>query len=229
MADSTKKPLHIAIDGPVASGKSTVCALVARELDLFYVDTGIMYRAVALAALRQDADIESDAACGAIAEHLPLHLEPPTSHHQQPTVYLNGEDVTDRIREADVNHIVSRVSSHPAVRRAMHVVQRKIAAHQGVIMAGRDIAEIVLPQAQVKILLTASLDVRVKRRAMEIAQKKPGAIIDLDALRTEIERRDALDSVQMHSPPETIIIDTDSLTEAQVVARILEVVDERTR
>jgi CMP/dCMP kinase len=227
MSEASRPPLHIAIDGMVATGKSTVCEEVARRLGILYLDTGVMYRAVALVALEHNANIDSDEACGAIAERIDLRIVPPTvDDGRQSTVLIGDRDVTWEIRADAVNHIVSRVSSHPRVRAALHMRQRQIAREHSVIMAGRDIASVVLPNAQVKIMLTASLDERVHRRAAELQARHPGTPIDLAALRAEIQRRDDLDSPQLRMMPDTVVVDTDGLTIDQVVARILEVAHE---
>jgi cytidylate kinase len=211
----------------VATGKSTVCEAVARRLGIVYLDTGIMYRAVALAALEQGADIDGDESCGTIAERIDLRIVPPTvADGRQSTVLIGDRDVTWEIRTDAVNHVVSRVSSHPRVRAALHARQRQIAREQSAIMAGRDIASVVLPDAQVKIMLTASLDERVRRRAAEMQARHPGMFIDLAALRAEIQRRDDLDSPQLRMTPDTVIINTDGLTIDQVVTRVLEVAHE---
>ncbi len=227
MTGASGHPLHIAIDGMVATGKSTVCEAVARRLGILYLDTGVMYRAVALAVQEQGADINSDEACGAIAEHIDLRIMPPTiADGRQSTVCIGDRDVTWEIRSDAVNHVVSRVSGHPRVRAAMHARQRQIAQQQSVIMAGRDIASVVLPDAQVKIMLTASLDERVRRRAAEMQARQPGIPVDLVVLRAEIQRRDDLDSPQLRMTPDTVVVDTDGLIVDQVVEQVLEVVRE---
>jgi cytidylate kinase len=218
------RPLQIAIDGPVASGKSTVGEAVARALGILYLDTGIMYRAVALEALRSHISPDDPVGCGFLAETLDLEMLPPTVRDgRQSTVLLHSEDVTWQIRTDEVNQIVSRVSSHPRVRAAMRERQRRIAASRPVVMVGRDIASVVLPNAQVKIFLDATLEERVRRRAAELRARRPDVPIDLDALRAEIVRRDTEDSAQMLLTPDTVIVTTDGMTVDQVVARIVEV------
>lgn len=229
MADMTERatvPMHIAIDGPVASGKSTVGEAVAQRLGILYLDTGVMYRAVALAAMESGGDLHDNDACGAIAETLPLQLLPPTvADGRQLTVLLGTRDITWEIRTSAVNQIVPLVAGHPRVRAALHAQQQRIAAGQGVVMVGRDIASVVLPDARVKIMLAASLTERVRRRAAEVAQRS--AAVDLVALRAEIEQRDAGDQANMRLTPDTIIIDTDGRTIEQIVDDIVEVAHER--
>ncbi len=218
------RPLHIAIDGPVASGKSTVGAGVANALGILYLDTGVMYRAVALAAIERGVRPDDAESCGAIAEAIDLDFIPPSVEDgRQLTVLLDGRDVTWRIRSDDVNRVVSQVSAHPRVRAALRQRQQAIAATRPVVMVGRDITSVVLPDAQVKIFLDASPEERVRRRAAELLARQPGATIDHDRLRDDIARRDAQDSAQMQLTPDTLTISTDGLTPEQVVARIVEV------
>jgi CMP/dCMP kinase len=242
MPDHRHLPLHIAIDGPVASGKSVVSAALAQRLGILYLDTGLMYRSVALIALEHHIDLplahrfdperqldrELNDRCGALAEDLDLHIVQPTiDDGRQFTVLIGGRDVTWDIRSDAVNRVVSRVSSFPRVRAAMRARQRFLASTQPIIMAGRDIASVVLPDAQVKIMLDASLDERVRRRAEEMQHRQPDIPLDLAILRAEIIRRDAEDSVQMRIMPDTVPLQTDGLSITEVVDRILEVIHER--
>jgi cytidylate kinase len=226
MAEQTH--IQIAIDGLVAVGKSTVGERVARRLGILYVDTGVMYRAVALVAHERGVDIHDNDACGEIAETLPLKLLPPTvDDGRQATVLLDGRDITWDLRSEVINQTVPIVAAHPRVRAALHVWQRRLAEEQGVVMVGRDIAGVVLPNARVKIMLTASLDERVQRRAAEMRQRDPTQPIDLRQLRLAISDRDRVDSDRTLLTPDTLIIDTDHLTIDQVVDRIVEVAHER--
>jgi len=225
---SASVPLQIAVDGPVASGKSTICAALALRLGIMYLDTGVMYRSVAYAAITHHIDLTSDEACGLIAETMNLQIIPATiDDGRQATILLNDEDITWAIRESQVNAIVSQVAAHPRVRAAMRQRQRDIAARHSIVMAGRDIAAIVLPQAQVKIFLDASIDERVRRRCAEIAARHPERHIDLNALRAEVMQRDAIDSTQMQLTSDTIMLMTDGLSIGQVIDKIVEVVHER--
>lgn len=242
MPDYRHPPLHIAIDGPVASGKSVVSAALAKRLNILYLDTGLMYRAVALIALEHDINLphahrydpespfdrELNERCGALAENLDLHItQPAIDDGRQFTVRIGERDVTWDIRSDAVNRVVSRVAAFPRVRAAMRERQRFLAQSQPIVMAGRDIASVVLPDAQVKIMLDASLAERVRRRAIEMRQRQPDIILDIDSLSAEIARRDAEDSIQMSMTPDTVTIQTDGLSIAEVVDRILEVAHER--
>jgi len=230
MADETPQRMQIAIDGLVATGKSTVGERVARRLGILAVDTGVMYRAVALVALANGIDIHDNAACGEIAEHLPLHLLPPTvDDGRQATALLGDHDITWEIRTPEVNRAVPVVALQPRVRAALHIWQQRLATEQSVVMVGRDIAALVLPDAQVKIMLTAPLDERVRRRAAEMQARDPATPVDLLRLRIEIAERDRNDSQNTLLTPDTLIIDTEDLTIDQVVDRIVELTSRQQR
>lgn len=221
-------PLHIAIDGPVASGKSTISERVARALNILYLDTGVMYRAITLFVLLHQIDPADPVACGAAAESLDLLLLPATiDDGRQLTVIVSGADVTWDIRSDQVNRYVSLVSSHPRVRAALRLRQQDIASSTSVVMAGRDIASVVLPDAQVKIFLTASVDERVRRRALELQQRQPDISVDRAFLHDDIVRRDAEDAAQMLLTPDTRILATDGVLIDDVVQQILEIVHDR--
>ncbi len=218
-------PLHIAIDGPVASGKSTISERVAHALHILYLDTGVMYRAVTLFVLQHRLDPADPEACGNAAETLDLRLLPATIQDgRQLTVMLADADITWDIRSDLVNRYVSQVSSHPRVRAAMRAQQQEIARTSSVVMAGRDIASVVLPDAQVKIFLTASVDERVRRRALELQQRNPDAPVDRTFLHNDIVRRDAEDAQQMLLTPDTITLATDGIIIDDIVQQILEIV-----
>jgi cytidylate kinase len=226
MAETTR--IQIAIDGLVAAGKSTVGERVARALGILYVDTGVMYRAVALVAAERGCDPHDEAACGAIAETLALRLLPLTvDDGRQATVLLGERDITWDLRSNVVNRTVPIVAAHPRVRAALHLWQRQLAAEHSVVMVGRDIAAEVLPEAKVKIMLVADLDERVRRRAAELQARQPDAPVDLLQLRLDISERDRNDRTRTLLTPDTLIIDTDHLTLDQVAARIVEVAHER--
>ncbi|MBN1399726.1 MAG: (d)CMP kinase, partial [Anaerolineae bacterium] len=159
----------IAIDGPAASGKSTVAGILAERLGYLYLDTGVMYRAVAWAALDRGIPIEDEAAVTQLAERLRIEVEPPWEQDGRPyTVLADGQDITWEIRSDAVNRAVSPVSAYRGVRLAMTEQQRRVAAQADVIMAGRDIGTVVLPEAPIKIYLDASLDERARRRQREM-------------------------------------------------------------
>lgn len=215
--------LTIAIDGPAGAGKSTTARKVAEHLGYVYIDTGAMYRAVTLAALRSQCSMD-DAALGALAESLDIKLEPT---HDGQRVMLNGEDVTRSIREAAVTSQVSQVSVFPRVRRALVQRQRMLGLHGGVVMDGRDIGSIVFPHAEIKVFLIADVDERVRRRLLEAEQR--GEHLDSETVRRHIIERDKLDSEREVSPlikPEGAVeIDTTHCTIDDQVRRILELVD----
>lgn len=220
--------IQIAIDGPVASGKSTVGERVAARLGILYVDTGVMYRAVALVALERGIDPQDGAALGAIAQSLPLHLVPPTvADGRQLTALLDQRDITWEIRSETVNRTVPLVAAQPLVRAALRPWQQRLGRTQSVVMVGRDIAAVILPEARVKILLEAALDLRVQRRAEEMQRRNPDQPIDLDQLRIDIINRDRNDRENTLLTPDTLIIHTDHLSIDQVVDAIVEVTHER--
>ena len=228
MPNSDQAHIQIAIDGPVASGKSTVGERVAERLGILYVDTGVMYRAVALVAIERGIDSSDGIECGTIAETLPLHLLPPTvADGRQLTVMLDQRDITWDIRSDAVNRSVPLIAAQPRVRAALRPWQQRLGREQSVVMVGRDIAAVILPEARVKILLEASLDERVSRRAAEMQRRQPDAPLDLDRLRLDIINRDRNDRENTLLTPDTLIIHTDHLSIEQVVDKIVEVAHER--
>jgi cytidylate kinase len=208
----------VAIDGPSGSGKSTVARAVANALDLHVLDTGAMYRSVALAVMEAHADLTDAAACGRIAERSKVELE-------DGAVRLDGRDVSAAIRGPEVTAAVSAVSAHPEVRS--HLVARQRAwvdQHGGGVVEGRDIGTVVFPDAPVKVFLTASDDERAKRRQLEeVAAERPAAV---DEVRESLARRDALDSERKASPlraaDDALVVDTTGRSIAEVVTEIVE-------
>ena len=213
----------LALDGPAGAGKSTVARAVARDLGWDYVDTGAMYRAVAAAALDRGIDPADEAALARLAEELDIEAT-------GDWVAIDGEDATRRVRDRDVTELVSVVSAHPKVRRALVAKQRAAALRGSVVMEGRDIGTAVLPDADVKIFLTASLDERARRRWNEM---DPARRPDVEVVRDGIERRDDADTSRAASPlvraPDAIVVDTTELDEDGVVRAILDVVRSRLR
>ncbi len=209
----------IAIDGPAGAGKSTIARRVAGRLGFTYIDTGAMYRAVALAALRAGLDRDDQAQMEALARSVRIDFEPGTSR-----VLLNGEDVSEAIRAPEVSPASSKVSVFPGVRRAMVEKQREIAAAQNVVMEGRDIGSVVFPDAAVKIYLDADPRVRAERRVRELREK--GIDADAAAIEQEMRERDLRDSTRADSPltrvPDAAYVDTTPLSPEQVEAAILE-------
>jgi cytidylate kinase len=217
----TTQGLTIAIDGPAGAGKSTVARIVAQKLGYLYVDTGAMYRALALKALRTGVNIEDDAALAAMAAHTEVRLERTPEGGNR--VFLDGEEVTQEIRSPEVERVVSRVSACKELRRYMVEQQRAIARNGGVVMDGRDIGSYVLPDADVKFFVTASLQERARRRQEQLA--RAGRILPLEELEAEIARRDEQDRNKgEHSlvqVPDAVYIDTTERTIEAVVAEIL--------
>lgn len=222
------KKLTIAIDGPAGAGKSTVAQIVAQRLGFVYIDTGAMYRAVTLLALKDGGDLSSGAKLSFLAEHAQIRLENQQGE-TKPRVFLNGEDVTGEIRSPEVSRQVSLVAQIPGVRRRMVELQRQMGKAGGVVMDGRDIGTHVFPLAEVKIFLTASIEERALRRAKELRDK--GYVVDLESLKAEISSRDQMDAERETSPliqaSDAILVDTTSLDISGVVDRILLIARER--
>lgn len=220
----------IAIDGPAASGKSTLAWLLASELGFLYLDTGVMYRAVTLAALRQEIDLEDENTVDEIAEHLDLDVRKPTKDDgRQYDVILDGEDVTWAIRTPEVDANVSLVSSYGGVRQAMTERQRRIGERGKVVMVGRDIGTVVLPDADLKLYLDASVEARAMRRFKECAARGESATYDETLI--AMRERDRFDSTRDLAPLEVaddaIVLDSTYLDVQQVLERALEIVHRR--
>ena len=215
--------MTVAIDGPVASGKTTVGELVATRLGARFLDTGIMYRAVTVAALDRGVDYNDVDALSELVADLRIRL---TLISDCTRLEINGRDVTQRLREPAVDHAVSPVSEAPSVRRALVARQREIAAEGPVVMVGRDIGSKVLPDAILKVYLDAPPEVRALRRRKELAQK--GEPIQPDTVLQDLLRRDRIDSKREDSPlkpdDDAIVIDTSAMTIDQVVQRVLDLV-----
>ena len=219
-----RRPGRIAIDGPAGSGKSTVGEQLAHTLGYLYVDTGAMYRALAWLALREQADITDGEALAQLDRQAEMVISRPSvDDGRQYTVTVRGQDITWEIRSAEVTRVVSPVSAHPQVRTLMRVHQREMAAQeQGVVMVGRDIGSVVLPDAELKIYLNASLEERAQRRHSELAERqKPGnELPSLEAVIQDIRRRDDLDHDRMRPAHDAIVIMTDNLSVPQVLELI---------
>lgn len=219
----------IAIDGPVAVGKSSVGRLLARRLGYLFVDTGAMYRALTLKALQLGIDPQDELRLIELAGRTEIRLEPSPDSRTGYRVLLDGVDATEEIRSPRVESAVSFVSRIPGVRRSLVEMQRGIAAEGRVVMAGRDIATVVLPQAGIKIFLNASAEERARRRYQEL--KDSGKPADLESVLAELCTRDSLDSTRKDSPlrPDTasVVVDTDRMGLDQVVDAIYAIARER--
>ena len=231
MKDKAEKtiPEIIAIDGPAASGKSTVGALVAEKLNYVWLDTGIMYRAVACEALETGVLIDDEQAISELAEGLDVDVVPASvDDGRQFDVLINGKDRTWEIRSNEVNGSVSEVSVYPGVRVAMTELQRKIASKGRIVVLGRDIGTVVLPDADLKIYLDASIEVRAQRRLLEELSR--GNTLDLEKTIEMLRHRDVIDSTREHAPlkaaEDAILINTDHLTIEQVVDKIIGIVSD---
>ena len=217
----------VAIDGPSGAGKSTVGRALARRIGARFVDTGVMYRALTLAALERGIDLEDGAALGALAETCRIEIERagPGRDHQLEVVLLDGRDVTVDVRDPKVDRAVSAVSRHPEVRDAMLPVQRAAAFRGDVVMAGRDIGTVILPDATLKAYLTASAEVRAARRAAEM-----GTPARVEAYLEEIRRRDEADSERavapLRIPAGALILDTGELNVDTCVEAIVQRLEE---
>ena len=221
------KKLVVAIDGPAGAGKSTVAKLAAKELGYTYIDTGAMYRAVAWKTLQRKADV-TDALILGVVKDIDVRLAYKDGVTQ---VFVDGQDITGEIRTPEVSHIVSQVAALGPVREKMVDLQRRMATEGGVLMDGRDIATHVLPDADVKIFLTASIEERAQRRWKEMKEK--GYDMSLEELQKDIAARDKADSEREISPlvqaDDATLLDTTGLSIDGVVARILAMCSEAGR
>ena len=222
------KPRTIAIDGPAGAGKSTIGALVAERLGHLFLDTGAMYRAIALASLRRGVDPDDADNLARLAREVRVAIGPPTVQDGRAyTVLLDGADVTWAIRAADVDRIVSQIARVPAVRETMVEQQRALALRGRIVMVGRDIGTVVLPDAERKIFLTASAAERARRREEELAAR--GQARPRQELLAEILRRDELDSRRAVAPlraaSDALVVETDGLTVREALDRVLALIE----
>src|SRR5262252_231172 len=219
------RPLIIAIDGPSASGKSTLGRLLAREMGLLYIDTGSMYRAVALAVIDSGTNAQDEVVVSSLAEKVAIDL---SGDPDALRVSLNGRDVTGRIRDEDVTRISSVVSSIPAVRRAMVSRQREL-GRRGAVMNGRDIGTVVFPDADIKFFLDADVSERAERRLAEEREINPGA--HFDQTLADIAERDRRDTTREDSPlvvtDDAIVIDSTGLSIDDVFRKMMKFVKSR--
>lgn len=220
-------PSMVAIDGPAASGKSTLGHLLAKRLGYVYFDTGVMYRVVSLAALEHGVSIDDEVGLSELAERARIDvIEPTVDDGRFNTVLLDGRDVTWAIRTPAVDAIVSPVSAVPGVRRALLEQQRRIGRRGKVIMVGRDIGTVILPDADLKLFVDASLEVRVQRRLNELLRR--GEQVTYDHVIDEIRRRDERDRNKPISPlvaaPDAVILETTTLDIEEMLDRAEEII-----
>jgi cytidylate kinase len=222
--------ISIAIDGPAGSGKSTIAKRVALHFGYVYVDTGAMYRAVTLKALEQGISFDDPEKMTRLAAGCAIELrsEDLGGEYRQ-RVFLDGSDVSEAIRSLKVTNQVSFPAALPGVRAAMVKLQCRMAAGGGVVMDGRDIGTVVLPDAELKVFLTASASERSKRRWLELREK--GTDVDIDELEEQIRRRDEIDSTREADPlrqaEDAVLLDTSSMNIDEVVAEVLRLAEER--
>lgn len=221
----------IAIDGPAASGKSTLGARLAQALGFLFFDTGVMYRAVTWLALQQGVSVDDAAALTRLAEAADIDVRPPSVDDGRACdVLVNGRDVTWEIRRPVVDANVSPVSIVPGVRAALTAQQRRIGLRGNVVMVGRDIGTVVVPEAGLKIFLEASAEERARRRHLELLER--GEQADYETILTDIRRRDRIDSTRAVAPlrpaEDAIRLDSDNLTATEVLQHALELAGQRT-
>jgi len=217
----------VAIDGPVSAGKSTIARLVARDLGYTYVDSGAMYRALAWAAVEKGIQSDDRAQVVELLRSTTIELSPRPDGANE--VFVNGRDVSGEIRTPEISQLSSKLSAMTPVRRRMVAIQQRMAKAGGVVMEGRDIQTVVLPDAEVKIFLTASAEERARRRWQELRNR--GLKADLDEVLADVQARDRRDSTRADSPlkpaPDAVHVDTSGLTIEQVVQRVLAVVRDK--
>ncbi len=215
--------ISVAIDGPSGAGKSSLAKRLAKELSYVYVDTGAMFRAIGLYALRQGVDPADAQAVNALLPQIKLTL---ASIEGAQHIYLNGEDVSTEIRQEQVGMAASAVGANPAVRSFLLEQQRALAESQNILMDGRDIGTVVLPNATVKIYLTASAEARAKRRLLELQEK--GQDTDFETVLADIRQRDYQDTHREAAPlrqaEDAVLVDTSELDFEQSFARMKEVI-----
>ncbi|MFW5737032.1 MAG: (d)CMP kinase [Halanaerobium sp.] len=211
----------VAIDGPGGAGKSTIAKLLAQKLNFIHLDTGAMYRAVTLAALREDIDFDDHDKLIKLAQEINIEFD------RNGEIFLNGENISEEIRTAEVNKYVSQTAAVKGVRKVLVKKQQKLAQNNKVVMDGRDITTVVLPDAEHKFFLTASLEERARRRFEEVKSKNKDA--DFEKIKANIARRDKLDSEREHSPlkkaEDAVLVDTTDLNIDQVLDKMITIIE----
>ncbi len=220
--------MQIAIDGPAGAGKSTISKFIAQEMGYLYIDTGAMYRAIGYKAIKENIDLDDCAKVEAMAKQSDIELKI-TDHGQ--SIFLDGKDVTPYIRTPEVSMAASKVSAIGPVRKTLVDLQRRIAGSNNVIMDGRDIGTVVLPDAEIKIFLTASAEDRAMRRYLELKEK--GVDVNFQEVLEDMETRDYNDSHRAESPlraaDDATVIDTSGQTLGESVQTIVEFIKSRVK
>lgn len=217
---------QIALDGPAGAGKSTIAKAVAQKLSFVYIDTGAMYRAMALLVVRKGIDIKDEQAVSEVCEQADVKI---AYENGEQTVILNGENVNGFIRTPEVGDTASAISVYKKVRAKLVALQQELASSENVIMDGRDIASCVLPNADLKIYLDADVTVRAKRRVKELLEK--GMECDLQEIEAQMKERDYRDMHRENSPlvkvPEAIVVDSSYMTAQEVTDKIVDLFEEK--
>lgn len=220
------RPIKIAIDGPAGAGKSTIAKIIAKRLDIIYLDTGAMYRAIAFKYLENNIDFEDKVAMAKLLETTNLQI---VFEDGDQRIILDGIDISDKIRTVEISNAASHIATSPEVREKLVELQRNIAKENPVVMDGRDIGTYVLPNADVKIFLTASLKERANRRYAEYNAKSEHK--DLADIMREIENRDRCDSMRKFAPlkraDDAILVDTTNKSIGQVADIIIDIIDNK--
>jgi len=222
-------PSIIAIDGPAASGKSTLGRNLADRLGYMFFDTGVMYRAITWLALNRDMNLRDETGITRLAEVAQIDIRPPSKNDGRACdVLIEGRDITWETRDSEVDANVSLVSTYPGVRRSLSAQQRKIGLRGKIVMVGRDIGTVVLPEADLKVYLDASAEERAKRRYNELIQR--GEAADYNEILSKVIERDRIDSTRAVAPlrpaEDAVILDSNRLSADEVFARVLELVNE---
>ena len=221
-------PVTIAIDGPAASGKSTLADRLATDLKYLFFDTGVMYRALTWAVIKNGIQTTDEAAITRLAEQIQIDVFPPSaSDGRTSDVLVDGRDVTWEIRQPEVDGSVSVVAAYAGVRRAMSVLQRRIGLRGRVVMVGRDIGTVILPEAEIKIYLDASVEERARRRTVELQGR--GENISYEAILESLRQRDRIDTTRAVAPlcpaADAIILNSDGLSMEQVLQKVKELLE----
>jgi cytidylate kinase len=220
-------PKMIAVDGPAASGKSTIAEKLAERLHYLYFDTGVMYRAVTWMALDTFGSVADEASVSQLANRISIDVRPASrADGRKSDVLADGRDITWEIRASEVDANVSQVSAYPGVRSALTEQQRRIGLRGGVVMAGRDIGTVVLPEAELKLYLDATAETRARRRYNEIIQR--GGSASYDEILAALKRRDQIDSTRAIAPlrpaDDAVVIHTDDLCIEEVLEKIMKMI-----